>query len=118
MRLPRCFARRSPWPPRGAPIPGPASCCFCYGAHRPWLHGGPACLELRGPGEFLGTRQSGLPDFAVAELARDQNILAEAREEAFALVRDDPELASKENAAVRDLLFNRWRGRLSLARVG
>jgi ATP-dependent DNA helicase RecG len=75
-------------------------------------------LELRGPGEFLGTRQSGLPDFAVAELARDQNILQEAREEAFDLVSDDPDLAKPENLAVRDQLLNRWRGRLSLARVG
>jgi ATP-dependent DNA helicase RecG len=75
-------------------------------------------LELRGPGEFLGTKQSGLPDFAVAELARDQNILQEAREEAFALVAEDPDLARPENAAIRDQLFNRWRGRLSLARVG
>jgi ATP-dependent DNA helicase RecG len=75
-------------------------------------------LELRGPGEFLGTRQSGMPDFAVAELARDQTILQEAREEAFALVQDDPDLKKPENVAVRDQLLNRWRGRLSLARVG
>jgi ATP-dependent DNA helicase RecG len=75
-------------------------------------------LELRGPGEFLGTRQSGMPDFAVAELARDQNILQEAREEAFRLVSEDPELQRPENAAIRDQLLNRWRGRLSLARVG
>jgi ATP-dependent DNA helicase RecG len=75
-------------------------------------------LALRGPGEFLGTKQSGLPDFAVAELARDQVILKEAREEAFALVEQDPELQRPENAAVRDQLLNRWRGRLSLARVG
>jgi ATP-dependent DNA helicase RecG len=77
-----------------------------------------ADLELRGPGEFLGTRQSGLPDFAVAELARDQAILAEAREEAFALVQRDPELSSAGNAQLRDYLLHRWRGRLSLARVG
>ncbi len=77
-----------------------------------------ADLELRGPGEFLGTRQSGMPDFAVAELARDQEILVEAREEAFALVKDDPELRKPENAEVREQLMHRWRGRLSLARVG
>jgi ATP-dependent DNA helicase RecG len=77
-----------------------------------------ADLELRGPGEFLGTKQSGLPDFAVAELARDQTILKEAREEAFAMVESDPDLLRPENAAVRDQLLNRWRGRLSLARVG
>jgi len=77
-----------------------------------------ADLEVRGPGEFLGTKQSGLPDFAVAELARDQTILKEAREEAFALVEEDPEMRSPENAAVREQLLHRWRGRLSLARVG
>jgi ATP-dependent DNA helicase RecG len=77
-----------------------------------------ADLELRGPGEFLGTKQSGMPDFAVAELARDQTILQEAREDAFALVNEDPELRSPENAAVRELLLHRFRGRLSLARVG
>ena len=75
-------------------------------------------LELRGPGEFLGTRQSGMPDFAVAELTRDQAILQEAREEAFALVEQDPDLQKPENAALRDAFQHRWRGRLSLARVG
>jgi ATP-dependent DNA helicase RecG len=75
-------------------------------------------LRLRGPGEFLGTKQSGLPDFAVAELARDLVIVQEAREEAFALVSEDPELQSPANVAVRELLLHRWKGRLSLARVG
>ena len=54
----------------------------------------------------------------MAELARDQVILQEAREEAFQLVQEDPGLSKPENAAVRDQLMNRWRGRLSLARVG
>jgi ATP-dependent DNA helicase RecG len=75
-------------------------------------------LALRGPGEFLGTKQSGLPDFAVAELARDQKILAEAREEAFALVEEDPELARPEHAPLKQALKEWWHGRLSLARVG
>ena len=43
-------------------------------------------LDIRGPGELLGTRQSGLPELRVAHLIRDQRILAEARREAFALV--------------------------------
>jgi ATP-dependent DNA helicase RecG len=75
-------------------------------------------LELRGPGEFLGTRQSGNPDFVVAELGRDRKILEEARQDAFALVAADPDLGRPENALVRDALHNRWHGRLSLARVG
>ena len=77
-----------------------------------------ADLALRGPGEFLGTRQSGMPDFAVAELARDQDILQEAREEAFALVEKDPAMQQPENRLLREELLARWRGRLSLARVG
>ena len=59
-----------------------------------------------------------MPEFAIAELARDQKILAEAREEAFALVEVDPDLSRPENATLRDALQTRWRGRLSLARVG
>lgn len=43
-------------------------------------------LRLRGPGEFLGTRQHGMPDLRVADLARDAAILKEAREDAFAAV--------------------------------
>ena len=42
-------------------------------------------LELRGPGEFLGTRQSGLPDFVLADLIEDKATLEKARESAFAI---------------------------------
>jgi ATP-dependent DNA helicase RecG len=59
-----------------------------------------------------------MPEFAVAELARDQKILAEARKEAFAMVATDPDLSRAEHTAVREALRTRWRGRLSLARVG
>jgi ATP-dependent DNA helicase RecG len=49
-------------------------------------------LELRGPGEFLGTRQSGLPQFSLANLVLDQAILELAKDAAFQLVQDDPGL--------------------------
>ncbi|MBX2860165.1 MAG: ATP-dependent DNA helicase RecG [Vampirovibrio sp.] len=55
-------------------------------------------MEIRGPGEFLGTRQSGLPDFLLADLVQDKPILEEAREAAFYLVEhpdyllDHPEM--------------------------
>src|SRR6266446_653681 len=77
-----------------------------------------ADLDQRGMGELLGTKQSGLPDFAVAKLATDRDILEEARDQAIALVKEDPELRNPENVAVREQLLHRWRGRLSLARVG
>ncbi len=75
-------------------------------------------LKLRGPGELLGTRQSGQPLFEIADLYRDEAILDEAREDAFALVESDPELARPEHVAAGDALRQRWAGRLSLAQVG
>ena len=51
-----------------------------------------ADLEIRGPGEFMGTRQSGLPDFRVADILRDGRLLNDARTEAFQLVEKDPRL--------------------------
>lgn len=50
-------------------------------------------LRFRGPGEVLGTRQSGLPDFALASLIEDQDVLAVAREAAEAMLKEDPTLA-------------------------
>jgi ATP-dependent DNA helicase RecG len=49
-------------------------------------------LEIRGPGEFLGTRQSGLPDLFLADLTKDVKVLEEARHEAIALLNQDPSL--------------------------
>ncbi len=76
-----------------------------------------ADLELRGPGDFLGTRQAGLPDFRVAHILRDARILEEARKEAFTLVEKDPQLTRVENSLLRDELVRRWGGRLELAVV-
>ncbi|HUO65869.1 MAG TPA: helicase-related protein, partial [Terriglobales bacterium] len=75
-------------------------------------------LELRGPGDFFGTRQSGLPEFRVADLLRDGAMLEEARREAFALVQADPKLLAPEHRALRVSLLTRWRGKLDLASIG
>ena len=75
-------------------------------------------LEIRGPGEFLGTRQSGIPELAVANLVRDQALLATAQEEARAIVERDPRLEAPEHAGLVKALEERWEGRLKLARVG
>lgn len=49
-------------------------------------------LNIRGPGEFLGTRQSGLPDLKLADIVRDAELLTAARREAFDLIDEDPDL--------------------------
>ena len=77
-----------------------------------------ADLEIRGPGEFLGTRQAGMPDFRVANLLRDGRILEEAREDAFALASDPAFLEGENYAEVREELLARWGSRLELASVG
>jgi ATP-dependent DNA helicase RecG len=75
-------------------------------------------LALRGPGEFFGVRQSGLPDFRVAHILRDTPILIEARKEAFRLIQEDPRLTLPSHAGVKDVLIKRWKGRMELATVG
>jgi ATP-dependent DNA helicase RecG len=75
-------------------------------------------LQLRGPGEFFGTRQSGLPEFRVADLLRDAPLLEEARRDALAIVAADPELRAPEHHGLRQALLARWRGKLALASVG
>ncbi|HEY8370652.1 MAG TPA: hypothetical protein VIM86_15195, partial [Thermodesulfobacteriota bacterium] len=74
-------------------------------------------LEIRGPGDFLGTRQSGVPDFRVANLFRDQRLLVAAREAAFALVARDPDLSDPAHRETKEAVRRRWAGRLSLAGV-
>ncbi|HEX7787753.1 MAG TPA: helicase-related protein, partial [Methylomirabilota bacterium] len=77
-----------------------------------------ADLALRGPGDFFGTRQSGLPEFRVADLLRDAAALEAARRDAVALIRDDPQLRAPEHRALRGALLHRWRGKIDLAGVG
>ena len=58
-------------------------------------------LRLRGPGEFYGTKQSGIPEFMIADILRDMDVLVETREAAFALVENDPNLSQPEHRALR-----------------
>jgi ATP-dependent DNA helicase RecG len=77
-----------------------------------------ADLAQRGPGEFLGTRQSGLGDFRLANLARDTRLLLEARREAQAWLQNDPNLDSVESIRMKEILMQRWAQRLQLGTVG
>jgi ATP-dependent DNA helicase RecG len=75
-------------------------------------------LSIRGPGEFMGTKQSGLPDFRVASIMRDGIILNQARDAAFDVLEKDPRLEKKEHALLRRVLLKKWGGRLELAKTG
>jgi ATP-dependent DNA helicase RecG len=76
-----------------------------------------ADLRIRGPGEFLGTRQSGyLADLRLADLVRDARLVSEAREAALDLVRRDPTLRRSPDLA--RAVRSRWGERLALANVG
>ncbi|HVK60491.1 MAG TPA: ATP-dependent DNA helicase RecG [Bdellovibrionales bacterium] len=76
-----------------------------------------ADLAIRGPGEFLGSRQSGLAGFKMANLVRDISILTEARNAAFEILEKDSQLKSPEHRALRDELL-RTHGATALASVG
>lgn len=75
-------------------------------------------LAVRGPGEFMGTRQSGLPDFRIASILRDGRILGEARADAFAILEDDPLLEKPDHIALREEMLLRWKGRMEMAKTG
>ncbi|HEX3663863.1 MAG TPA: ATP-dependent DNA helicase RecG [Rhizomicrobium sp.] len=62
-------------------------------------------LRLRGPGEFLGTRQSGLPEFRLVDLAAHAGLLAAARDDARLIIERDPQLESVRGEALRVLLY-------------
>lgn len=74
-------------------------------------------LEIRGPGEFMGARQSGLPGFKIANLVRDFALLKQARDAAFELLANDPKLQKLENKLVREELLKSY-GPQALAGVG
>jgi ATP-dependent DNA helicase RecG len=76
-------------------------------------------LELRGPGEFFGTRQAGAPSFRVANLIRDRKLLELARAEAHRIVTGEVATISKiELNTVMSHLKTHWRRRYGLVEVG
>lgn len=74
-------------------------------------------LKIRGPGEFLGTRQSGLPDFRLAQIVRDGHLLSAAKKRAEEVLVDDPLLEKPENLLLKTIMHNRWGQRLDLSLV-
>jgi ATP-dependent DNA helicase RecG len=76
-------------------------------------------LELRGPGEFFGTKQAGMPGMRVANLLRDRKLLELAKVEAARLVKEsDPEITPEDRQRVMQHLRQHWQRRYGLVEVG
>ena len=77
-----------------------------------------ADLNIRGPGEFFGTRQSGVPNFKIANIIHDASLLESAKKEAELLIKADPSLNAPEHQLLKRMLQKHWRGNLEIASVG
>ena len=75
-------------------------------------------LSLRGPGEFFGTQQSGLPALKIADLMRDGFLLEPARKEAFAQIEQDPTLSQPDSLSLRSALERKWKGTIECLAAG
>ncbi len=73
-------------------------------------------LEIRGPGEFFGTRQSGMPDLKIASIVRDAGLLDAARKEAFGIIDRDPYLT--EHPQLRKAVERFWEGKKEIFKTG
>ena len=76
-----------------------------------------ADLKLRGPGEIIGTKQSGIMNFKIADLATDHKILEVARKNAIKLIEDDPNLSKDENKLLKKHLKESKKERFSWVEI-
>ena len=75
-------------------------------------------LKLRGPGEFFGTRQHGLPEFKLADITSEMELLQQAKEDAMRLLEEDPRLLSPTHQPLRAALSRQLGDSLVLAQIG
>ncbi|MCF6153984.1 MAG: ATP-dependent DNA helicase RecG [Candidatus Brocadia sp.] len=74
-------------------------------------------FRLRGPGEFFGTRQHGLPELKISDLIKDFPILKRARDDAFELVSQDPQLIMRAHHMIRQRVSETFKDRLELINI-
>ena len=74
-------------------------------------------LDIRGPGEFFGTRQHGLPEIRFGNILKDFDIMEIARREAFGLVAKDPFLKDERHRLLKMGILSRFKGKLDLINV-
>ncbi|HHT9124791.1 MAG TPA: ATP-dependent DNA helicase RecG [Candidatus Brocadiia bacterium] len=75
-------------------------------------------LQIRGPGEFFGTRQHGLPELKIGDLIGDYPLLKLARDDAFSIVKNDGRLEQEKNRFIKETVIERFKGRLNLISIG
>ncbi len=75
-------------------------------------------LRIRGPGQFFGTRQHGLPQLRVADIIEDMDLLRLARKDAFEIIEDDPKLSQPDHQILKSALQSQFAQSLELIDVG
>lgn len=75
-------------------------------------------MQLRGPGDIMGTQQSGVLNFKIANIVKDQKILTAARYMAEELLKDDPLLEKPENQGIRKFFITNHKEKIEWSRVG
>lgn len=71
-------------------------------------------LELRGSGEFFGTKQHGLPEFKIANLFEDIDILKKVQNVAIKIMDDDPDLAKEKNLELKKQIEDKFKNRIEI----
>ena len=74
-------------------------------------------LKLRGPGDMMGTKQSGLLELRFTNLAEDYESIKKTRKTAINLIKEDPELSSKENIEIKNYLKNNIKSNINWSRI-
>jgi ATP-dependent DNA helicase RecG len=74
-------------------------------------------LKLRGPGDILGTKQSGLPDFKYLDLINDLEIISNAKNAANEILKDDPKLKKASNSLIKEQLYSRFGSQQSFIQI-
>ena len=74
-------------------------------------------MEIRGPGEFFGTRQSGVLNFILTDLNRDRDILDSARKLAFEIIETDPQMRKPEHASIKKMMLSTYKDAMYLMNI-
>ncbi|XCI75530.1 MAG: ATP-dependent DNA helicase RecG [Flavobacteriales bacterium] len=75
-------------------------------------------LKLRGPGDLMGTRQSGILDLRIADLSKDVQIMGQARQAAVKLLEKDPELSTPDNQTIRNTFIKYHQKKIAWSKIG